>query len=202
MAKNLLIRNNSYEEVRLTIFGNEDGTSTQYYTEANGNRYYYTVIGGTASPAMQSATFESFLSFTMSGTASYQYSLIPMLPEETVMIETRVVGLNLDGSKGYIMSSFGGYKHDGTDLSIIGPSITYDTKSDFTSASASFTQSGTSSICFCFSGELNETIDWDVHIKYTKGFHTLTTGAPPTPPPIYPPYPEDPVSATTTPPSA
>lgn len=199
MSDTLLIRNNSYEKVRLKVFGDEDGTSTQYYTEANGNRYYYNIVSSTQSATMQSATFESFLSFTMSGTQSFQFSLIPMLPEETVMIETKVVGLNLDGSKGYIMKSFGGFKHDGTNLDIVGPSIDYDTKSDFTSASASFTQSGTSSVCLCLSGEVDETIDWDIHINYTKGFHTLTTGAPPSPPPIYPPFPSEPISNTTPP---
>jgi hypothetical protein len=187
MSKSLLIRNNDYKKVRLTIFGDEDGEETQYYTEANGNRYYYTSVGSTASAQMESATFQSFLSFTMSGTQSYQFTLIPMNPEETVMIETKVIGLNNNGSKGYIMKSFGGFRQNGTSLDIIGPDIDYDTKSDFTSASASFTASGTQSICLCVSGELGEDIEWDVHINYTKGFQSLLSTDPQLrPPPIYP----------------
>jgi hypothetical protein len=185
--KNLLIKNNHYENVRLTIVGSQSGVEHYYYTEASGNRYYYTALGGTAAPDMESATFDSFLSFTMSGAVTYQYNLIPMLPEESVMIETNVVGINLDGSKGYVMKSFGGYRHNGSSLSLIGGSIDYTTKTDFTTASASFVVVGTQSVALRVTGQTSQTIDWNVYIRYTKGFHALTfTGPVPPPKPIYP----------------
>ena len=169
----ILIKNIDYDKVRLKIGGLENGTPVTYFTEATGNRYFFKLLDD-PNPSMESATFQSFLTFTQSGTASHTYTLIPMLPSETVMVETKVVGVNETGSKAYVMKSFGGFKHDGTTLSLIGPSIDYQTKSDFTAASASFVISGTTSICLCVDGEAGELIDWDIHINYTKGFHAIS----------------------------
>jgi len=173
MIKNLLIRNKSYDGVRLSISGSQSGTEYLYYSEANGERYYYNPIGSTASPNMEAATFNSFLSFTQSGASTNQYRLIPLLTGETVMVQSKVVGVNETGTKGYAMNSFGAFRNDGTEIVAIGGSINYETKSDFISASASYTISGTQSICLCFTGDEGELIDWNVYINYTKGFHDL-----------------------------
>jgi hypothetical protein len=169
----ILIKNFDYNKVRLQIRGVENGVNKLYTTEAYGNRYYFKLLENPV-PSMESATFKSFLTFTQSGTASHTYTLIPLLQSETVMIETKVVAINDSASKGYVMKSFGGFRHNGTGISIIGPSIDYNTKSDFTSASASFTISGTQSICLCVSGEPDDLIDWDIHVSYTKGFHAIS----------------------------
>jgi hypothetical protein len=169
----ILIKNNEYDKVRLRISGLENGESKLYFTEATGNRYFFKLLDNPV-PSMESATFNSFLTFTQSGTQSHTYTLIPLLPAETVMVETKVVGVNETGSKGYMMKSFGGFKHNGSTISFVGPSIDYQVKSDFTSASASFIISGTTSICLCVDGEAGELIDWDIHINYTKGFHAIS----------------------------
>ena len=106
----------------------------------------------------------------------------------SVMIETKVVGVNGDNTSYYMMSSFGGFVNDGTNLTEVG--MNYTTLGNFTTGSASFTQSGTQSVQLCISGETGEDIDWDIHIKYTKGFHTVSSGAPASPPVLYPPAPE------------
>ena len=93
----------------------------------------------------------------------------------SVFLDFKVVGFNSSGSKAYLMKSFGGYRHSGSALTAIGGSITYDTKTDFTSASASFRANATASVQLVVSGQTSETIDWDVHIKYIKGFHDLIT---------------------------
>lgn len=172
----ILIKNFDYNKVRLQIRAIENGVNKLYTTEAYGNRYYFTLLNEPV-PSMESATFQSFLTFTQSGTASHTYTLIPLLPAETVMIETKVVGINANASKGYVMKSFGGFRHNGTGIFRIGSSIDYDTKTDFTSASASFMISGSQSICLCVTGQTNEVIDWDIHVNYTKGFHAIS-GAP------------------------
>lgn len=194
IIKNLLTRNNQYSGVRLVIQGAQGNDINYYYTEAAGDRYYFNQISSTASPDMESATFRSFLSFTMSNFQSFTFSLIPMEKGESVMIETRVVGINSSGSKGYMMRSFGGFRHSGTALQAIGGTLVYDTRTDFTSASASFTASATASIVLRVTGQASESIDWDVHISYTKGFHSLSSAgstATPPPKPIYPKYPEE-----------
>jgi uncharacterized protein RhaS with RHS repeats len=194
IVKNLLTRNNQYNGVRLVIQGQQASDTHYYYTEAAGDRYYFNQVSSTASADMESATFRSFLSFTMSNFQSFTFSLIPMEAGESCMIETRVVGINKTGSKGYMMRSFGGFRHSGSTLQAIGGTLQYDTRTDFTSASASFTASATASIVLRVTGQTSETIDWDVHISYTKGFHSLsyagTTGSNPSKP-IYPKYPDE-----------
>jgi hypothetical protein len=72
---------------------------------------------------------------------------------------------------------FGGFRHTGTALSIIGGTIDYETKTDFTSAvGVSFSASGTQSVRMVLTGQTSEVIDWDIYVNYTKGYHTLTTG--------------------------
>ena len=177
IIKNLLTKNRRYENSRLVIVGSQSSDQVYYYTEATGNRYYYNLVGGTNSNFdMESATFETFLSFTMSGATTYTFDIVPMTTGNSCFLDFKCVALNQSGSKGYLMKSFGGYRHTGSALSIVGGSIDYSSKTDFTSASASFTASGTSSIQLRVSGQTSETIDWDIHIKYYKGFHDLLTG--------------------------
>lgn len=192
IVKNLLIKNNFYSGVRLTIVGSQSGDQVYYYTEAAGDRYYYTEISGTASPDMEAASFRGFISCTMSGATTYTFDLVPMVDGNSCMLETKVVAVNQDASKAYMMKSFGGFVNDGTTLNTIGSGVQYDTLTDFTTVAASFTQSGTQSICLCLTGETSEDLDWDVHIYYTKGFHSLSAvpGAP-VYKPIYPPAPSE-----------
>lgn len=194
IVKNLLTRNNQYNGVRLVIQGQQGSDTHYYYTEASGDRYYFNQVSSTASSDMEAATFRSFLSFTMSNFQTFTFSLIPMLSGESCMIETRVVGVNKTGTKSYMMKSFGGFRHSGSTLQVIGGSITYDTKSDFTSASASFTASGTQSIIMRVTGQTSEEIDFDVYIDYRKGFHSLSYVGTTSSPPLKPIYPEPPAS--------
>jgi len=187
-VKNTLFKNNKYEKVRLLISGSQSGTLNYYYTEADGDRYYYTSISSTASPSMESASFNSYLSCTMSGAATYTFDLVPMSLGETVMIETKASCINQSGSKGYLVDVFGGYRHTGSTLVAIGSTLNYTTKTDFTTVAASFSASGTASVRLTLTGQTSETLDWDVYIKYTKGFHTLTGGSGGGI--IYPQYPE------------
>ena len=176
--KTLLLRNNSYEGARLTIVGSQSGLTNYYYTQANGNRYYYSNIGeGSSQQIMESATFNSFLSFTMSGALTFDFDIIPMETGSTVLVETKAVASNLPGTKGYVMSSFGGFKHNGTSITTIGGSVDYTHKSDFSVGQVytEFVILGTQSIKLRARGQASETIDWDIHIKYTKGFHTLVS---------------------------
>jgi hypothetical protein len=175
-VKNTLFKNNQYEKVRLVITGSQSGIENYYYTEADGDRYYYTTISSTASPKMESASFHSYLSCTMSNAATYTFDLVPMFSGETCMIETKASCINQSGSKGYLVDAFGGFRHTGSALAIIGSTIAYTTKTDFSTVAATFTVNGTASVRLTLTGQTSETLDWDVYIKYTKGFHTLSGG--------------------------
>ena len=169
MAINSIVKNKAYDNIRLSVSATASGTSSTYYTEAVGYRYFYNAITATYSD-MESVTFNAYLSFTSSSAATYSFTLIPMDYGETVMLETKVVGFS--GTKGFMMDSFGGYKHIGGTLSKVG-NIQYTYCSDFTGgATAYFINSATSSVNLVIGGESSTTIDWDVHIKYTKGYHS------------------------------
>jgi hypothetical protein len=130
----------------MTIAATQSGVVNYYYTEAAGSRYYYTFIGATAAPDLQAASYDGFISFTMSGAATHEFDISPLNEGETVMINTEVTALNIDASKGYLMDSFGGYRHNGTSISMIGSTITYDEKTDFSTVSARFFIIGSQSV--------------------------------------------------------
>lgn len=188
MNQVLLFKNIPYDKTRMTIAATQSGVLNNYYTEAAGSRYYYTFIGATAAPDLQAASYEGFISFTMSGAVTHEFDICPLLDGETVMFNTEVATLNINGSKGYLMDSFGGYRHNGATISIIGSSITYDEKTDFSTVSARYDIRGTQSIIIRCVGQSSQTLDWNIHIQYKKGFHSVIygPGGDPSQKPIYP----------------
>jgi hypothetical protein len=96
---------------------------------------------------------------------------------DTCFLNMSCSAVNASASKGYLSKVFGGFRHTGTALSIIGGTIDYETKTDFTSAvGVSFSAKGTQSVRMVLTGQTSEVIDWDIYVNYTKGYHTLTTG--------------------------
>lgn len=174
--KNLLIKNNTYNGVRAVITASQSGVINYYYTEARGDRYYYTITGATASPTLETVSFNAYLSFTMSNAAVYELQMIPMKTGDTCFLNMSCSAINSTGSKGYLSKVFGGFRHSGSALSVIGGSIDYETKTDFTTVGVSFSAYGTQSVRMVLTGQTSETIDWDIYVNYTKGYHTLTTG--------------------------
>ena len=172
-TQSVMIRNKEYDGTRLTLIGVESGVNHIFYSEASGTRYFINEIGNPTA-SMDSVTFKAHLTFTSSGTQSWNFNLVPMNTGETIIINTKVSALNHDGTKAYIMSAFGGYKHSGGTLSVVGSGFWYTSMNDFTGASASFTSSATASIRLITSGAVNQVIDWDIHIDYTKGYHSLS----------------------------
>jgi len=171
--QSVMIKNKEYDGVRLTIVGSQSGGQYYHYSEAVGIRNFVNEIGNPTS-SMDSVSFNAYLSFTSSGVQTWDFSLIPMEYGTTAIVETRLLGMKSDGTKGFLMNSFGGYRHSGSALTKIGGSFTYDYKSDFTGATAYFTASATASVNLVIIGSSGDVIDWDVHIKYTKGYHSLT----------------------------
>jgi len=175
--KNLLIKNNHYDGVRAVITASQSGITNYYYTEAQGDRFYYTITGATASPRLETVTFDAYLSFTMSGSATYTFDIIPMRAGETCFLDVSTTAVNADCSKGYIAKTFGGFRHTGTTLAKVQNQIDIQNHSDFSSAvKMDFQASGTASVQMILTGQSGEVIDWDIYLKYTKGYHTLTTG--------------------------
>ena len=176
-VKNLLIKNNTYDGVRAVIQASQSGVDNYYYTEARGDRYYYSITGATAAPRLETVTFDAYLSFTMSGAVTYTLDIIPMSTGETCFLDVQCTAVNSSCSKGYVAKAFGGFRHTGSTLAKIQNQIDIQYHSDFSSGVAmDFSAAGTQSVRMSISGVAGETIDWDIYLKYTKGYHTLTTG--------------------------
>ena len=175
-VKNLLIKNNIYNGVRVVIQASQSGVDTYYYTEARGDRYYYSITGSTQSPTLETVNFNAYLSFTMSGAVTYDLTMIPMGYGDTCFLNMSCSAINTTGTKGYLSKVFGGFRHSGSALTKVGGSIDYQTKTDFTTVGVSFSASGTQSVKMTLTGQTSEVIDWDIYVNYTKGYHTLTTG--------------------------
>lgn len=175
--KNLLIKNNTYSGVRAVIQASQSSVNNYYYTEARGDRYYYSITGSTQSPRLETVTFDAYLSFTMSGAVTYTFDIIPMSTGETCFLDVSCTAVNASCSKGYVAKAFGGFRHTGSTLAKIQNQIDITDHSDFSAqVKMDFAAAGTQSVRMILTGDASETIDWDIYLKYTKGYHTLTTG--------------------------
>jgi len=173
--QSIVIKNKRYEGTRLTIVGSHSSTNYYHYSEAVGHRYFVNPISSTASPTMESVTFDGFLSFTSSNTGTWTFDLVPMETGSTCIIDNFIVeGFKSDTTGQFLMQSMGCWRHTGSSLTKSGMNYQY-INDGMVGATAYFTASGTSSIQLVISG-VSAVVDWDVHIRYIKSYHTLVLG--------------------------
>lgn len=185
--KKLISKVNPYSGVRAVITGTSSGQAQTWYSEGRGDRFYVNSVTATASPVMESATFISYLSFTMSGASTQRFDLIPMAYGESAFVETIVYAQNSNASRGYVERFFGAWRHAGSTIAQIGSTISRTKLTDFTGVNVEWGTTATQSINLSFYGQSGETIDFDVHIRYTKGTHAiLSSSGQQTITPIYP----------------
>ena len=184
--KSSIIKNNTYDGTRLSIVGSHSGAQYINYSEANGTRYMVNeIVNSATSSMMESVTFDAYLSFTSSNTDAWSFAIVPMNASESVsLLGFEVYGQKSDASKRFQMVvTNGSYRHSGSTLTGL---VRYDYITEFTGATAYFTTIGTASVNLVIQGT-SEDIDWDVYIKYKKGYHSLIAGVPTPPGPWYPP---------------
>lgn len=172
--KQLLMRNNQYDGVRTLIVASQSGTSHYFYSEAKGDRYYLSNVGSTASASIETVTFQSFMSFTMSNASEYVVDIIPMQNGDSVLFNVDVEALNSSGSKGLVANIWGGYRCYLNPI-IIGKGLHYTVESDFNSVGITFS-SVNGSIQMLIKGEKDDNVDMNIIMKYTKSFHNITKG--------------------------
>ena len=174
--KRLISKVNPFSGVRAVINGTQSGQIQTWYSEGRGDRFYVNEITATASPVLESATFISYLSFTMSGATTAKFDLIPMTTGESAFIETIIYGQNSGATAGYCERFFAAWRHSGSALTLVGGTVSSTKLSDFTTVGTQWSQTGTQSVNFTVSGQTGQVIDFDVHIRYTKGTHQILTG--------------------------
>lgn len=193
---NVLLKNREFDGVRFIYTRYEFSTGTQVdqtYAEGSGNRYYYNILGSTASSEMEAATFKSFISVTMSGAVTHFIDLVPMEPGELVYFDMTVTTINGLVDKGFSANPKGTFIHTGTNIIPVGGTasgLTYNIKTDFTDVSTEFMVNATSSIALCLTGQTGQVLDWNLFVDYKKSFHSISSPPGPTsspePRPIYP----------------
>jgi hypothetical protein len=192
MSASVLYRNKPYDGVRL-IYDRVSypvGTPIDLtYSEASGERYYYTLIGTTYSTEMEAATFKSFVSATMSGGVAHIVNLVPLLPGEMVHLQLRVTAMNASTTKGFLATTDAAFYHTGSVIQPVGGTagVQYNIRKDFATASIYYLANATQSVTLLIGGEPGEVLDWSLFIEYSKSFHSISTPA--TPPPQKPIYP-------------
>lgn len=174
IVKKTIVKSKEYDGVRLTIVGSQSSNQYYNYSDSSGIRYYVNSIGSTSSSDLESVTFNTYVSFTSSGSGSYDFDLVPMSKGETVILDMNIGAINSTGSKGYYSNLKGSYRHSGTQLSLIGSTTSSTTMSDFSTVSSQLGTYGTSSVKLTLYGQTSEVIDWNLNIKYIKSYHTLT----------------------------
>jgi hypothetical protein len=192
MSASILFRNKPFDGVRLT-YNRVLSPSTpldSFYAEANGERYYYDILGTTQS-SMEASTFNAFISFTMSGAVTHFIPLVPLEPGTSVQFDMKVSAVNAAINKGLVSYPKGGFIHTGTAITPIGGTagLTYDIRKDFTGCNVDFLINGTSSVSIRCAGQTGETLDWNVSVSYVKHFNVINNPTPPPPGPVYPQFP-------------
>jgi hypothetical protein len=191
MSASIIFKNKPFDGVRLTydrvIFPGTPLDSV--YAEANGERYYYDILGTTQS-SMEASTFNAFISFTMSGAVTHFINLVPLESGTSVQFDMKVSAVNAAVNKGFIAYPRGGFINNGSAIVPIGGTagLTYDIKKDFTGCDVAFIIN-TDSVAFGVSGQTGEALDWNISISYIKHFNIINNPTPPPPGPIYPQFP-------------
>lgn len=192
MSANILYRNKPYDGVRLIYDRVAFPTGIQVdttYSEASGERFYYTLIGTTYSTEMEAATFKSFISATMSGGVAHYVNLVPLLPGELVHLQVRVSAMNASTDKAFLATTDAAFINTGSIIKPVGGTagVQYNIRKDFATASIYYVPNGTQSVLMLLGGEPGEDLDWSMFIEYSKSFHSISQ--PETSPPLKPIYP-------------
>lgn len=188
---NILFRNRPFSGVRLSYDRVSFPTGTPVdtnFAEGSGQRYYYSVLGGTVSNSMESATFESFVGLTMSGAQTHFFELVPLLPGELVHLTTTVTAVNATFSRGFLANTDAAFINTGAEIKPIGGTagIQYDIRTDYSTVNVAFVANGTASVVLYLTGQTGFTLDWSLFISYKKSFHSIANPTIPSIKPIYP----------------
>lgn len=188
---NILFRNRPFSGVRLAYdrIAFPSGLPVdKNFAEGSGERYYYTLLGGTVSNSMEAATFDSFVGLTMSGAQTHFFDLVPLLPGEIVHITSTVTAVNATFSKGFLANTDAAFINTGTEIKPIGGTagIQTNVRTDFSTVGISFVANGTASVSLFLSGQGGFNLDFSLFINYKKSYHSIASPTTPSLKPIYP----------------
>jgi len=169
----LLIRNIGFDGTRTLITASFSGGPEKIWTEGYGRRYYLDQLGTTFSNAIDATEYNTYLTFTTDNTTMKEFFITQMNAGETLCVELTAMAMKDDGAAAYgsrwsqlfrrgtsgnvvaIGSPDAIEKHDGT----MDCDISYRV-----------VQNG---VWLQFLGVNSHIIDWNIYIRYLKGYHKL-----------------------------
>lgn len=173
MADNLLIRNIGFDESRILITGSHSSGPDKIWTEGYGRRYYLDQIGTTFSNNLDATEYNAYLTFTTTNTNIKEFFITQMNNAETLCLELTAMALKDDGTAGFgsrwsqlfRRGASGGVVQIGT------PVVTE--KHDGTMNCDITVRTVTNGVYLQFTGAAGHTIDWNIYLRYLKGYHRL-----------------------------
>ena len=173
MADNLLIRNIGFDEARILITASHSSGPDKIWTEGYGRRYYLDQIGTTFSNNLDATEYSNYLTFTTVNTAPKEFFVTQMNTAETMRLELIVLAIKDDGTAGYSNDYMQFYRRGSSGNVVKVGTHTDDEKHDGTMNCDITTRVVSNGVWVKFTGVTSHTIDWNVHLKYYKGYHRL-----------------------------
>lgn len=169
----LLIRNIGFDESRTLITASYSGGSDKLWTEGYGRRYYLDQLGTTFSNNIDATEYSTYLTFTTLNTTMKEFFVTQMNPAETLLIELYVLALKDDGTAGFSSRWRQFFRRGNTGGVANVGNASSDTSFDGSMNCSITARTVTGGVWLQFLGVNVHTIDWNVHLKYYKGYHKL-----------------------------
>jgi hypothetical protein len=173
----LLLRNIGFDGTRTLITASFSGGPEIVWTEGAGRRFYVDKIGSTFSNLIDAVEYNTYLTFSTYNTTLKEFFITQLNFGETLYIQLTVMSLRDDGSAGY-GTRWRAFFRRGASGAAVAIGAPYDDERHDGGMNCTVTaRTQTDGVWIQFLGVNNYTIDWNVHITYYKGYHTLTNPA-------------------------
>jgi hypothetical protein len=169
----LLIRNIGFDGTRTLITASFSGGPDKIWTEGTGRRYYLDQLGTTFSNAVDAVDYNTYLTFTTTNTAPKELFITQMNPAETLCIELTAMALKDDGTAAYGSRWSSLFRKGSTGSpNIIGSPEVVEKHDGTMNCDISY-RIVPSGIWLVFTGVNAHIIDWNIYLRYLKGYHRL-----------------------------
>lgn len=169
----LLIRNIGFDGTRTLISASFSGGPEKIWTEGTGRRFYLDQLGTTFSNNIDAVEYNTYLTFTTYNTTMKEFFVTQMNYAETLCLEMTVMALKNDGTAafGSRWSQLFRRGSSGSPVGIGTPEKV--TKHDGTMNCDISYRIVPDGVWLQFTGVAAHTIDWNIYLRYLKGYHRL-----------------------------
>lgn len=169
----LLIRNIGFDGTRTLITASSSAGPEKIWTEGTGRRYYLDQLGTTFSSAVDATEYNTYLTFTTTNTNLKEFFITQMNTGETLHVELTAMAMKDDGSAAYGNQWSQLFRRGSTGSVVQIGSPVQNEKYDGTMNCDISVRTITNGVYLQFLGPSSHIIDWNIHLRYLKGYHRL-----------------------------